>query len=872
MSYLEIIDAHKHNLKHLHLFIPKKKLIVISGVSGSGKSTLAYDTIFQEGQRKYLESLSAYARQFIKSLERPEVQSIKGIAPTIAIDQKHSSYYFNSTVGTVSEIAPYLRLLFAKLAEARCPQCGKQISRYSSAKISEYVFNYFPGRLVHIFSPLVRNRRGNYQTLFEKYRKRGFLKTMVNGHVYDLESVPALDRHSRQHIAIQIDVLEIESQNRERIADSITLALNEGNGEIMVIAGGESVFLSNRLHCAHCDISLPEPQPGTFSFNSPEGACPACQGSGLKDEAHFCPECQGAGLNLTARSFYFRDKNIFELGEMEIIDLLNFFKSVAINENERGIARPILPHIIQRLESFVTLNLGYISLNRKIKTISGGELQRARLVSQLGFSLNGIIYILDEPSIGMHFSEQLNLLRILRQLREKGNTLIVVEHDEETIRAADYIIDIGPGAGEKGGEVMFAGPFSDFAAAEQSLTSDYVFGRRCIEPPLTQQSWIRALDNKFSLQKAQKIYYKALKKKMAASAFLKIRAISINNLKNIDLKIPLNRLTVVSGVSGSGKSSLVVDALVPILFREIYGLALDNPRLSYAAAANLNQLRRVLMVNQSAIGKNSRSCPATYIGIMAIIRDLFAALPEAKIKGYSQSRFSFNVRGGRCEACQGMGIQKLQMSFLPQLEITCPVCDGRRYNSETSQVKFKGRSIAGVLDLTASEAFELFANIPPLARKIRILLDVGLGYLRLGQSSQTLSGGESQRIKLTKELSRSAVNSTVYVLDEPTVGLHFDDVRKLIDVFRALIARGHTVVVIEHNMEMIKVADYLVDLGPGGGKNGGKIVYQGDVEGIVECKDSITGKYLKKKLVEGIRCTVDGDELKRKKVKGKRKK
>ena len=848
MSYLEIIDAHKHNLKHLHLRLPKKQLIVISGVSGSGKSTLAYDTIFQEGQRKYLESLSAYARQFIKSLERPEVQSIKGIAPTIAIDQKHSSYYFNSTVGTVSEIAPYLRLLFAKLAEARCPQCGKQISRYSTAKISAYVFNYFPGRLVHIFSPLVRNRRGNYQTLFEKYRKRGFLKTMVNGHVYDLESAPTLDRHSRHHIAIQIDVLEIESQNRERIADSITLALNEGNGEIMVVVGGESVFLSNRLHCAHCDISLPEPQPGTFSFNSPEGACPACQGTGLKDETHFCPECQGAGLSLSARSFYFRDKNIFELGEMEIIDLLRFFKAIAITENERGIARTVLPHIIQRLESFVTLNLGYISLNRKIKTISGGELQRARLVSQLGFSLNGIIYILDEPSIGMHFSEQLNLLRILRQLREKGNTLIVVEHDEETIRAADYIIDIGPGAGEKGGEVMFAGPFSDFAAAEQSLTSDYVFGRRRIETPA--------------------------KNKIAAGAFIKIRSIAINNLKNIDLKIPLNRLTVVSGVSGSGKSSLVVDALVPILFREICGLALGNPRLSYAAAANLKQLRRVLMVNQSAIGKNSRSCPATYIGIMAMIRDLFAALPEAKVRGYASGRFSYNVRGGRCEACQGIGVQKLPMSFLPQLELTCPVCDGRRYNSETSQVKFKGRSIAAVLDLTASEAFELFANIPLLARKIRILLDVGLGYLRLGQSSETLSGGESQRIKLTKELARQSGSPTVYVLDEPTVWLHFDDVRKLIDVFRALIARGHTVVVIEHNLEMIKVADYLVDLGPGGGKNGGKIVYQGDVAGIVNCQGSITGKYLKQKLVEGVRCMVDGEEkdkVKRQKAKVKSK-
>lgn len=826
MSYLEIIDAHKHNLKHLHLRLPKKKLIVISGVSGSGKSTLAYDTIFQEGQRKYLESLSAYARQFIKSLERPEVQSIKGIAPTISIDQKHSSFYFNSTVGTISEIAPYLRLLFAKLAEAHCPQCGDPISRYSAEKIVQAIFSRFSGTVAQLFSPVVRNRRGHYQALFEKYRKRGFLKALVNNKVYYLDDVPVLDRNSRHHIAIQIDAVDVEPASRERIAASVTLALNEGNGEIMV-RGQEDreAFFSDRLHCARCDISLGEPQPGTFSINSPEGACPACLGTGWDGEACLCPACAGAGLKRESLAFYFRGKNIFELGEMEIADLLAFFKSVRLSLSESGIGRPLLPHIIQRLESFATLNLGYVSLNRRIKTISGGELQRARLVSQLGFSLSGIIYILDEPSIGMHFSEQLNLLGILRRLREKGNTLIVVEHDEETIRAADYIVDIGPGAGENGGEIMFAGPIGDFAAAENSLTSAYVFGRRRIAP--------------------------REKRPASGSGFLSVHAVTLNNLKNVDLKIPLNRLTVVSGVSGSGKSSLVVDALVPILRHELEGLPAANPRLGYGAVAGLEGVKRVLMVNQSAIGKNSRSCPATYIGIMAMVRDLFAALPEARVRGYASGRFSYNVRGGRCEACSGLGVQKLQMSFLPQLEITCPVCEGRRYNSETSQVKFKGRSIADLLDLTASEAFALFANIPPLARKIRILLDVGLGYLRLGQSSQTLSGGESQRIKLTKELARQSGSSTVYVLDEPTVGLHFDDVRKLIDVFQALIGRGHTVVVIEHNLEMIRVADHLIDLGPGGGKNGGRIVYQGDIEGILKCKGSITGKYLKKKLEKG---------------------
>ena len=823
MSYLEIIDAHKHNLKHLHLRLPKKQLIVISGVSGSGKSTLAYDTIFQEGQRKYLESLSAYARQFIKSLERPEVQSIKGIAPTISIDQKHSSYYFNSTVGTISEIAPYLRLLFARLGEAHCPQCGDRISRYSAEKIGQAIFSRFSGKLVQLFSPLVRNRRGHYQALFEKYRKRGFLKTLVNGKVHYLDDVPVLDRNSRHHIAVQIDAVDVEPANAQRVADSITLALNEGNGEILVRCQGQDEFFSNRLHCARCDISLSEPQPGTFSSNSPEGACPDCLGTGQGGEDRLCPVCTGAGLKRESLAFYFRGKNIYELGEMEIVDLLDFFESVRLSPSESGVGRPLLPHIIQRLQSFVTLNLGYVSLNRRINTISGGELQRARLVSQLGFSLSGIIYILDEPSIGMHFSEQLNLLGILRQLREKGNTLIVVEHDEETILAADHIVDIGPGAGERGGEVMYAGPLTGFAAAENSLTSDYVYGRRRITPPQMRRT--------------------------AAAEFLNIAAITLNNLKNVRLKIPLNRLTVVSGVSGSGKSSLVIDALVPILRRELAGLPLADSRLACGAIADLNGVRRVLMVNQSAIGKNSRSCPATYIGIMAMVRDLFAALPEARVRGYASGRFSYNVHGGRCEACGGMGVQKLQMSFLPQLEITCPVCDGRRYNSETSQVKFKGRSIADVLDLTASEAFELFANIPPLARKIRILLDVGLGYLRLGQSSQTLSGGESQRIKLTKELARLSGSATVYVLDEPTVGLHFDDVRKLIDVFQALIGRGHTVVVIEHNLEMMRVADHLIDLGPGGGKNGGKIVYQGSVEGIVKCKGSITGKYLKKKLM-----------------------
>ena len=841
MSYLEIIDAHKHNLKHLHLKLPKKQLIVVSGVSGSGKSTLAYDTIFQEGQRKYLESLSAYARQYIKSLERPDVQSIKGIAPTISIDQKHSSYYYNSTVGTVSEIAPYLRLLFAKLGQAHCPRCGAAIQRFSAERIQQAILARFAGSLARIYSPLVRNRRGNYQALLEKYRKRGFLKALVDGRECLLEDPPALARNVRHHIAVQVDAVDVEKGAEPRLADAVTLALNEGDGEILVRAGGKEAFFSDRLHCPRCDLSLPEPQPGTFSLNSPEGACPACLGAGRQAApaggSPACPECGGTGFRPEALAFRFRGRDIHALGEMEIADLLGFFRGVRPEPGEREVARALLPQVVQRLESFVTLNLGYISLNRRIDTISGGELQRARLVSQLGFALNGIVYVLDEPSIGMHFSEQLNLLRILRRLCAMGNTLVVVEHDEETIRSADYIVDIGPGAGEHGGEVMYAGPISGFAAAGKSLTSAYVYGRKRITLPADRGA--------------------------APDGWLTVKGIRLNNLDGIDARLPLNRLTVVSGVSGSGKSSLVVDALAPILRHELEGAPLEGERLAYGAVSGLERVKRVLMVSQSAIGKNSRSCPATYIGIMAMIRSLFAALPEARVRGYGQARFSYNVRGGRCEACEGLGVQKLQMSFLPQLEITCPVCDGARFNSETRQVRYKGRSIADVLDLTASEACELFAAVPLLARKIRILIDVGLGYLELGQSSQTLSGGESQRIKLTKELARGSGTPTVYILDEPTVGLHFDDVRKLIDVFRALLARGHTVVVIEHNLEMLRVADHVIDLGPGGGRHGGKVVYQGDVQGLVKCQVSLTGKYLKKKLAYGIRRTADGNSNRR---------
>ena len=818
MQEIEIIGARKHNLKNISLKIPKKQLICITGVSGSGKSTLAYDTLFQEGQRKYLESLSIYARQFSKSLEKPDVQTIKGISPTISIDQKHSSYYYNSTVGTISEISHYLRLLYARASEARCPRCGKEIKSYSPRAVTAAVYEKFFRQLVYIYAPVVKNRKGIYKALFEKYLKRGFLKASIDGQVYYLDDVPPLNRHVPHDIAILIDAVTINAENRKQVEESISLASFEGDGEIVVRQENKSYFFSQRLYCPECGISIKEPQPATFSLNSPIAVCPVCSGRGEDQEGDVCEGCRGSGFNEWALSFYFRGKTIFALGEMEIADLLDFFKRIQLSGDEEGLLSSIMPQVLQRLESFVKLNLGYITLNRKINTLSGGELQRTRLVSQVGFSLSGIIYILDEPSIGMHMSEQQNLLGILKQLQKKDNTIIVVEHDELTIRSSDYIIDLGPGAGERGGELIYCGWSGDFPGAGGSLTADYIFKRKRIT--------------------ADKPY------QLAGLAYAEIPGISIHNIKNAHLKIPLGALTVVTGVSGSGKSSLIIDAFFPVVKSTLENRDLKSKRLSWGAVKGIEKVGRVMTVTQMAIGKNARSCPATYISIMPIIRELFAGLTESKIRGYGPGRFGFNVSGGRCEACGGLGYKKLEMSFLPGLEVRCPVCEGRRYNSETLRVKYKGLSIADVLELTATGAYHLFKDIPLLSKKLRILLEVGLGYLKLGQSSVTLSGGESQRIKLTRELSRISAKPTVYLMDEPTIGLHFDDIRKLIEVFHGLIARGNTVVVIEHNMEIVKVADYIIDMGPGGGKDGGKILYQGRPEGLTKVKQSVTGQYL----------------------------
>lgn len=823
MPVIEIVGARKHNLKNISLSLPKQKIVTITGVSGSGKSSLAYDTIFQEGQRKYLESLSNYARQFIKSLNKPDVQSIKGISPTISIDQKHSSFFHHSTVGTISEISQYLRLLYAKVAVSHCPQCDQRITPLSQEKIVKYIYQEYDNSLIRLFSPVVRGRKGVYRQLFEKYQKRGFLKARVDGEIHYLDNIPDLNRHNKHDIEILIDALNVTKENQKQIEESVALALFEGAGEIILLSGGGQKLFSNKLYCHRCKLSLKEPQPASFSFNSPLGACEACNGAGIIHETE-CASCGGSGLNREARSFKFQGRDIYQLGQMEIKDLLHLFQNLQLTADEVKILEPILPQIQQRLASFVKLNLGYISLNRKIHTISGGELQRTRLVSQIGFSLSGIIYILDEPSIGMHVSEQLNLIDILHELKAKDNTVIVVEHDENTIKASDYIVDLGPGSGEHGGEVVYSGYYRQLHEAKNSLTADYLFKRKTIKPN-----------------------HGGSNKKASAGTFITVNKISINNINDLSLKIPLNALTVVTGVSGSGKSSLVVDAFYPIVYNQLNGREPGTSRFHYSTVNGLDSIDRILMVNQSSIGKNSRSCPATYINLMPLIRQMMAGLDEARLRGYDQSRFSFNVKGGRCEACQGFGYKTLEMSFLPQLEVECPVCEGRRYNSETLLVKYKGLSIADILDLTASEAYQVFGSIPWLAKKIKLLIDVGLGYLKLGQSSVTLSGGESQRIKLCKELSRFSRKSSIYLLDEPTVGLHFDDIQKLLDVFSFFISKGDTIVVIEHNLDIIRAADHIIDLGPGGGRNGGRIMYQGTIDGIMKSRKSKTGAYLKGK-------------------------
>ena len=967
--------AREHNLKNITVEIPRNKMVVVTGISGSGKSSLAFDTIYAEGQRRYVESLSAYARQFLGQMEKPDVDQIEGLSPAISIDQRGASHNPRSTVGTVTEIYDYLRLLYARVGVPHCPQCGRPVAKQSTDQIVDAVLGMAPGTRFQVLAPLVKDRKGHHQAVFEDVRKAGFVRVRVDGAVRDVDEEIELDRYKMHTIEAVIDRLVIpegpeQEKNglRSRLTDSVETALRLGDGVAVVndvsVEPPQDHLYSEHLACPVCGISLPEIEPRTFSFNSPHGACPECQGLGTRMELdpelivpnpdrsieegaiegwnvrdqdgyywqlleaaceHFriptdrpwrelnhaqqhivlygsgdermrvryvsrdgrhnsyltrfegvisnlqrryqetnsdyvrgkieefmtrrpCPVCQGARLRPEALAVTVAGKPISEITSwpvnrlLEWVDQLSGFKfqvsesqvpnlkpetipsGSPLTDQEWLIARRILKEVRARLGFMVNVGLDYLTLDRTAVTLAGGEAQRIRLATQIGSQLMGVLYVLDEPSIGLHQRDNARLIRTLQEMRNLGNTLIVVEHDEATIRAADWIIDLGPGAGEHGGEVVCVGTVEDMVACPESLTGAYLSGRRSIPVPTQRRE--------------------------GNGGWLVVRGAREHNLKDIDVRIPLAKFVCITGVSGSGKSTLLVEVMYQRLAQMLHRAR--ERAGEHEGIEGVEQLDKVINIDQSPIGRTPRSNPATYTNLFTPIRDLFAALPESKIRGYKPGRFSFNVKGGRCEACQGHGTLRIEMQFLPDIYVPCDVCHGRRYNRETLQVRYKGKNIAEVLDLTVSEAMEFFANIPAIQNKLQTLQDVGLGYIRLGQPAPTLSGGEAQRIKLSRELSKRATGQTLYVLDEPSVGLHAADVDKLIAVLNRLVDAGNTVVIIEHHPDIIKVADWIVDLGPEGGDAGGEIVAEGTPEQVAQVEASYTGQFLKRVLGETV--------------------
>jgi excinuclease ABC subunit A len=944
---LIIRGAREHNLRNVDLELPRERLVVITGLSGSGKSSLAFDTIYAEGQRRYVESLSAYARQFLGLMEKPDVDAIEGLSPAISIEQKTVSRNPRSTVGTVTEIYDYLRLLWARVGIPHCPQCGEPILRQSATQIVDQVLGLREGTRIEVLAPLIRGRKGEFKDLFERARKEGFVRARVDGTVYDLNEVPKLNRYENHDIAIVVDRLVVKEADRSRLADSIETALRAAGGVVEVVehADGEPKghLYSEHYACAACGTSLAELEPRQFSFNSPYGACAECGGLGTRKEVnpelliadpsisilegvvlpwgepsgilrrsiipgladayefdpakpwsklsaeakrallngsgrmkirfpykagaskgHYedhwegvvasvsrryadttsetvraqleeymstlpCTTCHGSRLKEESLSVTIGGRSIGAVVDLSIDEAIAFFRSLPVQGWPGGgvrapgpplpveIAGPILKEVLERLEFLRDVGLSYLSMGRAAGSLSGGEAQRIRLATQIGSRLVGVLYILDEPSIGLHQRDNDKLLDTLRRLRDLGNTVIVVEHDEDTIRAADWVVDLGPGAGRDGGNVVVSGTLADVLAAPGSLTGAYLRGERSIPMPATR----RPADPK---------------------KVLRVRGARGRNLKNLDVAIPLGTLTCVTGVSGSGKSTLVTETIYHSLARHFYRSNLLAA--SHDAIDGLQLLDKVIEVDQSPIGRTPRSNPATYTGLFTPIRDLFATLPEAQMRGYQPGRFSFNVKGGRCEACAGDGLVKIEMHFLPDVYVPCDVCKGKRYNRETLDVYYKGKNIADVLDLTVEEALEFFSAVPRIQQKLQTLHDVGLGYIHLGQSATTLSGGEAQRVKLAAELSKKGTGQTLYILDEPTTGLHFEDVRVLLDVLHRLVDLGNTVVVIEHNLQVIKTADWIVDLGPEGGAGGGRIIAQGTPERVAEIAASHTGRYL----------------------------
>ena len=919
-----IRGAREHNLKNINLSLPRDKLIVITGLSGSGKASLAFDTIYAEGQRRYVESLSAYARQFLEQLQKPDVEYISGLSPAISIEQKTVGSNPRSTVGTQTEIYDYLRLLFARIGEIFCYQCGAPISRQSAQEIVEKILSFPQGSQINILAPLIQGKKGEYRDIASMITKAGFARARIDGVIQDFSQKVKLDKYKIHNIEVVVDRLTVKPDIKKRLTESVETALSVGKGIVIVSDQKDTVF-NEQYACPKCGISYSEVEPRVFSFNSPYGACPSCNGLGTKLEFDedlvipdksrsinggaieawkrggrgyilyyrslirelasqmrfdldmpfknlsketqeailygadvyvwgkrfegviphlerlfhqtdsdylkgeisrfmstlLCPVCKGARLKKESLAVKISGKNIRETTQLSIKDAKEFFGNLHLSPRQKTIAYQALKEIIQRLDFCINVGLDYLTLDRKSQTLSAGESQRIRLATQVGSQLVGVLYILDEPSIGLHQKDNMRLLSTLKALRDLGNTLVVVEHDEETIRSADYVVDLGPGAGRNGGKVVFAGTVPDLLKSADSPTAQYLNGRLAIAFAQQRRPW-------------------------REKKFIEIKGAREHNLKNIDVKFPLNTFICVTGVSGSGKSTLIGDILYPALAKKINESRIKPGQHSRLLGAEA--IDKVIVVDQSPIGRTPRSNPATYTGVFTNIRDLFSKLPEAKMRGFKPGRFSFNVKGGRCEACAGDGIKKIEMHFLPDVYVKCDVCKGRRFNEQTLEVKYKGKSIADVLEMSVEEAMHLFENIPPVRNTAALLYEVGLGYIQLGQAATTLSGGEAQRVKLSSELSKRATGKTLYILDEPTTGLHFADVDKLLSVLTRLVDMGNTVIVIEHNLEVVKCADYIIDLGPEGGDRGGQIVSCGSPEELAANKKSYTGQFLRKVL------------------------
>ena len=932
---LSVQGARQHNLKNIDVEIPRNKLVVITGLSGSGKSSLAFDTIYAEGQRRYVESLSAYARQFLGQMDKPDVDLIEGLSPAISIDQKTTSRNPRSTVGTVTEVYDYLRLLFARVGRPHCPNCGKPITQQTVEQIVDQILSLPEGTRILLLAPVVRGRKGEHKKVIESVGKDGFVRIRVDGELHEITAVPDLEKNKKHNIEIVVDRISVRPDVGGRISDSVQTALKYGDGLVFVeVVGQDELTFSEKFSCIDCGVSMEELAPRMFSFNSPFGACPGCEGLGTKQELdpellldldlsieegglvpwrnsksqwrnailesvcqkyaismdvplreltedqlsilmdglghelvsfHYtnstgrervyeapfdgliaslerryresssewvkadveqymsirtCTECQGRRLRPEVLGVLVGGKNIMDVTELSIKDSLNFFADLSFTAREELIARQIVKEIRERLSFLVNVGLDYLALNRPAATLSGGEAQRIRLATQIGSSLMGVLYILDEPSIGLHQRDNEKLLEALKELRDLGNTVIVVEHDEETMAAADWIIDMGPGAGSHGGEVVAHGTWEDICNEPRSITGQYLKGDRLIRVPKERRK--------------------------PNGNWLTIRGAREHNLKNLDVQLPLGVFVAITGVSGSGKSTLINDILFKKL-SQVMHRARAKPG-EHDSIEGLEFIDKVIEIDQSPIGRTPRSNPATYTGAFDGIRELFSLTNEAKVRGYGKGRFSFNVKGGRCEACKGDGILRIEMHFLPDVYVPCEVCGGKRYGRETLDVKYKGKSIADVLDMQVEEAAEFFQNVPKIHRKVQTLYDVGLGYVKLGQPATELSGGEAQRVKLATELSRRSNGKTLYLLDEPTTGLHFEDIRKLLSVLERLVDAGDTVVVIEHNLDVVKTADYVIDLGPEGGERGGNIVAQGTPEEVAKVATSYTGQFLQKVL------------------------